>query len=173
MGGRSFSYSCLQLLRVSQLMFLRLYVSSFWPLLSVCLHWIYLASLWLCPPKGSPIEIALIHLITTTIPTYFGDEKVPKFQPHITLTSDIPPGFNAQTVLDSITISDLPEIVFSCFNIGSDFCTPTITAPSAHSTSHDSQRHFLHPWYPIPAAHFLSSGPCYPVPRKVCDGRTI
>lgn len=80
-----------------------------------------LASLWLCPPEGSPVEAALIRLITTTIPTHFGDEKIPNFRPHLTLSSDIPPGLDPQTVIDGITINELPEIVFSCMKIGSVF----------------------------------------------------
>lgn len=94
-----------------------------------------LASLWLCPPKGSLIEAALIRLITTTIPTHFGDEKVPTFQPHMTLTSDIPPELDPQTIIDSISISSLPEVVFSCMKIGSVLCPITTIPPSAHNIS--------------------------------------
>lgn len=96
-----------------------------------------LASLWLCPPKGSPIEAALIHLITTTIPTHFGAEAVPNFQPHMTLTSDIPPELDPQTIVDSISISELPEIVFSCMKIGSVFYPLTNIPPSAHNISYN------------------------------------
>lgn len=134
-----------------------------------------LASLWLCPPEGSPIEAALIRLITTTIPTHFGDEKVPSFRPHLTLTSDIPLGLDPQTVIDSITISELPEIVFSCMRIGSVLrlllvATVLLRVPTV---SHYSQKYFLHPWYLTPEAHLLSSEPSCPVPRKVHLWRTI
>ena len=46
-------------------------------------------SLWLIPPPSHPLTATLQHLITNSLPSLF-PSPVPNFQPHITITSDIP-----------------------------------------------------------------------------------
>lgn len=49
-------------------------------------------SLWLVPPAASIAETRVSHAIETTIPKLFPElTLLPKFAPHITLTSDVPP----------------------------------------------------------------------------------
>ncbi|KAH0615148.1 uncharacterized protein H6S33_000784 [Morchella sextelata] len=81
------------------------------------------ASIWLCPPEGTQIEAILIKLISNTVPAYFGDEKVPDFRPHATITSEIPPNLDPQEVLDSIDIKELPNVIFTSMVIGETFFT--------------------------------------------------
>jgi len=72
----------------------------------------------LCPPAGSPIEAALQTLITEAIPLHFGDEKVPAFRPHMTITSDIPDSVGPEEVLRKISLRGLLEVSFKEFVIG-------------------------------------------------------
>ncbi|KAG0644318.1 2',3'-cyclic-nucleotide 3'-phosphodiesterase [Tuber brumale] len=81
------------------------------------------ASLWLCPPGGSPIEAALQKLITETIPPHFSDEKVPAFRPHMTITSDIPDSLDPEEVLKKISLGDPLEVSFKELNIGKTYYT--------------------------------------------------
>ncbi|RPA90343.1 2, 3 cyclic phosphodiesterase [Choiromyces venosus 120613-1] len=81
------------------------------------------ASLWLCPPARSPIEAALQKLITETIPPHFGEEKVPAFRPHMTITSDIPDNLDPEEVLKRISVSGLVEVSFKELNIGKTYYT--------------------------------------------------
>jgi len=81
------------------------------------------ASLWLCPPAGSPIEAALQTLITKTIPLHFGDEKVPAFRPHMTITSDIPESVDPEEVLNKISLRGLLEVSFKEFVVGQTYYT--------------------------------------------------
>lgn len=60
----------------------------------------------------------MIKLISNTVPAYFGDEKVPDFRPHATITSEIPPNLDPQEVLDSIDIKEPPNVVFTSMVIG-------------------------------------------------------
>ncbi|PWW76684.1 2, 3 cyclic phosphodiesterase [Tuber magnatum] len=81
------------------------------------------ASLWLCPPAGSSIETALQELISVTIPPHFGDEKVPAFRPHMTITSDIPDDLDPEGVLEKISLSSPLEVSFKELNIGKTYYT--------------------------------------------------
>ncbi|KAG0124269.1 2',3'-cyclic-nucleotide 3'-phosphodiesterase [Tuber indicum] len=81
------------------------------------------ASLWLCPPGGSPIEGALQTLITETIPPHFSDENVPAFRPHMTITSDIPDSLDPEEVLEKISLRGPFEVSFKELNIGKTYYT--------------------------------------------------
>jgi 2',3'-cyclic-nucleotide 3'-phosphodiesterase len=57
------------------------------------------SSLWLLPPTSHPLTSRLTTLITTTLPTTFPQHAASSprvtphyFPPHVTLTSEIPPG---------------------------------------------------------------------------------
>lgn len=72
------------------------------------------ASLWLIAPKQDhPFNKSLLDLITSTIPSNFSQAKIPRFTPHVTLTSDIDPSktyssaSSPQAWLDELNIDDL------------------------------------------------------------------
>jgi len=66
------------------------------------------SSLWLIPPKDSPLYHAIDHLINKDIPSHFPQTPTPPphFYPHITLTSDIspPPTASPQQWLDTLPL---------------------------------------------------------------------
>ncbi|KAK0709324.1 2',3'-cyclic-nucleotide 3'-phosphodiesterase [Lasiosphaeria miniovina] len=63
------------------------------------------SSLWLLPPQAHPVRAALSTLIASTLPAALPAEAGVIFEPHMTLTSDIPAdayGKDPQSWLDAI-----------------------------------------------------------------------
>ena len=70
-------------------------------------------SLWLIPPLAHPLTATLRALISEKLPAIFAPYESPlkDFQPHITITSDIPTslsGADLQTALDDLPVP--PEL---------------------------------------------------------------
>ena len=66
-------------------------------------------SLWLVPPHNHPLNGTLTKLIQEVLPALFISRNfpVPKFSPHITITSDIPHEISAeetQKLLDELPL---------------------------------------------------------------------
>ena len=85
------------------------------------------ASLWLVPPKDSPIDTILTQLIMRAVPQHFPQLKsTPTFSPHLTLTSDIAQDAvseRPQSWLDSLPLAldRLPHVMFETLDVGEPF----------------------------------------------------
>lgn len=67
------------------------------------------ASLWLIAPKpDNPFNKSLTELITSTIPSNFSATKLPKFIPHVTLTSNIDPSVYSSSASPQEWLDNLP-----------------------------------------------------------------
>jgi 2',3'-cyclic-nucleotide 3'-phosphodiesterase len=80
-------------------------------------------SLWLVPPPSHPLTVVLSKLIAEKLPPLFAsrDSAVPKFQPHITITSDIStdiPTAEVQNYLDGLSLPTELPVKFESVEVG-------------------------------------------------------
>ena len=72
------------------------------------------SSLWLVPPPQHPVTALLKDLIESVVPSLFPKLNPPRFSPHVTLTSEIPPsryGSDAPGWLDSLDFPSASDVV--------------------------------------------------------------